>query len=299
MEDFNALAAALGAGIQDVRGCLIVSRDGLVLGAHPVGMEGEAKHSWIRFASLGEPERSFVQFGTEVWCYVRRGPYAAFALTGTGVRPGLVIDHMEEVLLAAEESRARHSGLRIGGAEAAPLAPVGPRTALHPDPRPVDDVPVVRPEPPPPRPVSVSAPGTIAPAEARESTPPPERPPDPSGTRSEPPDRGREAEAPGARQGAPTQGVPAFGPSAAEHGAQLRPESRQDPRSEGDLRAEPSAEPPVGVPREPSPGTSDEPSDEPVARPPAPPAPDDDVDRFSLAREFSQLLQDERGSSDG
>jgi predicted regulator of Ras-like GTPase activity (Roadblock/LC7/MglB family) len=30
MEDFNGLAASLAAGVSDVRGCLILSRDGLV-----------------------------------------------------------------------------------------------------------------------------------------------------------------------------------------------------------------------------------------------------------------------------
>lgn len=237
MEDFNALAAALGAGIQDVRGCLILSRDGLVLGVNPAGMEGEAKHSWIRFASLGEPERGFIQFGTEVWCYVRRGPYAAFALTGTGVRPGLVIDHMEEVLLAAEEARARHTGLRMDVAETTTqVAPSGPRAPLHPETRPVEDAPVIRSEPPPAQPTPVSPPPqpvhrvVTGPA----SVPLPDRPIGPVGFGTERP-------------------------------------------------ASPEADPEPEAPPEPE----------------VRPAADDDVDRFSLAREFSQLLQDERGPSDG
>jgi predicted regulator of Ras-like GTPase activity (Roadblock/LC7/MglB family) len=39
LEDFNALASSLAHCVGDVRGCLILSRDGLVLGAHPA--EGE------------------------------------------------------------------------------------------------------------------------------------------------------------------------------------------------------------------------------------------------------------------
>jgi predicted regulator of Ras-like GTPase activity (Roadblock/LC7/MglB family) len=39
LEDFNALASSLAHGVGDVRGCLILSREGLVLGAHPA--EGE------------------------------------------------------------------------------------------------------------------------------------------------------------------------------------------------------------------------------------------------------------------
>ena len=107
MEDFDALAAALGAGIADLRGCLILSRDGLVLGGYPDAAEQELKASWLRFAGLGEPERGFVQFGNEIWSLARRGPYGSFAVTGTGVRPGIVIDHMERVLLAAEEARSK------------------------------------------------------------------------------------------------------------------------------------------------------------------------------------------------
>jgi hypothetical protein len=39
LEDFNALASSLAQGQGDVRGCLILSRDGLVLGAHPAETE--------------------------------------------------------------------------------------------------------------------------------------------------------------------------------------------------------------------------------------------------------------------
>ena len=134
MEDFNALASSLAQGVGDVRGCLILSRDGLVLGAHPAEAEGATTPAWVRFAAIGDPERGFAQFGTETWCYVRRGPYAGFALAGPGARPGLVIDHMDQVLLAAEEGRSRHEGLR--GTEAVPVAmrpSPSRRSHLHPE----------------------------------------------------------------------------------------------------------------------------------------------------------------------
>ena len=90
MEDFNALASSLAQGVGDVRGCLILSRDGLVLGAHPAEAEGVTTPAWVRFAAIGDPERGFAQFGMETWCYVRRGPYAGFALVGPrgAARPG-------------------------------------------------------------------------------------------------------------------------------------------------------------------------------------------------------------------
>lgn len=42
LEDFNALASSLALGVGDVRGCLILSRDGHVLGSHPERARGGA-----------------------------------------------------------------------------------------------------------------------------------------------------------------------------------------------------------------------------------------------------------------
>lgn len=150
MEDFTALAASLAAGVGDVRGCLVLSRDGLVLGAYPEGAEDLAKPAWLRFAALGEPERGFVQFGTEVWCYARRGAYAAFTVAQAAVRAGLVIDQMEQALMAAEEARSKREGLHVPDTAAtSPTAPSSkPRTPLHPEPRSVDEPVVIHAEVP-------------------------------------------------------------------------------------------------------------------------------------------------------
>ncbi|HEY6677861.1 MAG TPA: hypothetical protein VI411_03060, partial [Actinomycetota bacterium] len=113
MEEFSALAARVAASVVELRGCLILSRDGLVLGAFPAGEEGPVKTAWLRFAVVGEPEKGFVEFGDEIWTYVRRGPYAAFAVSGLGVRPGLLIDQLDQMLYTAEEVRARREALRL------------------------------------------------------------------------------------------------------------------------------------------------------------------------------------------
>jgi len=134
MEEFSALAARVAASVGELRGCLILSRDGLVLGAYPDGEESLVKPAWLRFAAIGEPEKGFVEFGDEVWAYARRGPYAAFAVTGPGVRPGLVLDQLEQMLLKAEEVRSRREALKIPDAPAAPSSK--PRTPLHPEVRP-------------------------------------------------------------------------------------------------------------------------------------------------------------------
>jgi hypothetical protein len=142
MEDLSALAARLAASVGDARGCLIVSRDGLVIGAHPEGGEAQLKPAWLRFAALGEPDRSFVQFGDEIWCFVRRGAYAAFLVTSVAVRPGLAIDRIEQALLTAEEARAKRDSLRVPQMPAAPSGK--PRTPLHAEPSRVDDPVLIR-----------------------------------------------------------------------------------------------------------------------------------------------------------
>ena len=112
MDDYSALAYRIAGGVADVRGCLILSRDGLILGSYPDD-ETAVKPAWVRFASLGDPERSFVEFGDQVWVYVRRPAYGAFAVANAGVRPGLVIDQLEGILTSAEESRNRRDTLRV------------------------------------------------------------------------------------------------------------------------------------------------------------------------------------------
>jgi hypothetical protein len=129
MDDYSALAYRIAGGVADVRGCLILSRDGLILGSYPDD-ETAVKPAWVRFASLGDPERSFVEFGDQVWVYVRRPAYGAFAVANAGVRPGLVIDQLEAILTSAEESRNRRDTLRVPEASGGP--PGRPPTSLRP-----------------------------------------------------------------------------------------------------------------------------------------------------------------------
>jgi hypothetical protein len=181
MEEFSALAARVAASVVELRGCLILSRDGLVLGAFPAGEEGPVKTAWLRFAVVGEPEKGFVEFGDEIWTYVRRGPYAAFAVSGLGVRPGLLIDQLDQMLYTAEEVRARREALRLP--EVTPAPSGKPRTSLHPEARPSVHTPApvtppaqVTPEaaPGPPEPAS-SPPAPTEPAQSTSGSPPSER----------------------------------------------------------------------------------------------------------------------------
>jgi hypothetical protein len=130
MDDYTALAQRISVNVREVRGCLLLSRDGMTLGAYPDEEEGLAHSAWLRFCGLGEPERSFVEFPDQVWAFVKRSAYAAFAVADVGVRPGILVDQLEQMLLTAEEGRARRDTLRLPDASAAPSGK--PRTSLHP-----------------------------------------------------------------------------------------------------------------------------------------------------------------------
>ena len=179
MEEFSALAARVAASVVELRGCLILSRDGLVLGAFPAGEEGPVKTAWLRFAVVGEAEKGFVEFGDEIWTYVRRGPYAAFAVSGLGVRPGLLIDQLGQMLYTAEEVRARREALRLP--EVTPAPSGKPRTSLHPEARPSVPTPAPVPPPAPGPPEQSPEPSPVAPPsvspEPAPSPPAPTEPP--------------------------------------------------------------------------------------------------------------------------
>jgi len=130
MDDYAALAQRISVSVPEMRACIILSRDGMVLGAFPDDDESVAKVAWLRFIALGEPERSFVEFADQTWAFVRRGPYAAFAVAEPGVRPGVMVDQLEQAMFTAEEGRARRDTLRVPDAANAPSGK--PRTSLHP-----------------------------------------------------------------------------------------------------------------------------------------------------------------------
>jgi len=131
MDEYAALAQRVVLTMDDVRGCLVLSRDGMVLGAYPEEDEQAFKPAWLKFVHVGEARRGFVEFSDQLWAYVHRGPYAAFVISGTGVRPGVLLDQLEQAVLAAEETRAKKGEtLKVPDASSAPSG--RPRTSLHP-----------------------------------------------------------------------------------------------------------------------------------------------------------------------
>jgi hypothetical protein len=142
MNDYSALAQRVSMSIGGVRGCLLLSRDGMVLGAHPEGeAETHIRSSWMRFAAVGDPERSYVEYPDQVWAFVRRGSYSAFAVADAGVRPGVLVDLLDQALMVGEQDRARdRETMRL---PEVPVAPSGkPRISMHKQERPATPAPV-------------------------------------------------------------------------------------------------------------------------------------------------------------
>jgi hypothetical protein len=267
MDDYAALAQRISVAVSGVSGCLILSRDGMVLGAHPNEDESLAKPAWLTFISLGEPERGFVEYPDQVWAYVRRGPYAAFATAEAGTRPGVLVDQLEQLLLLAEEGRTRRDTLRVPDAPGAPSGK--PRTSLHPQ---AERPPVEVAAAAPPAPEIVHADAAAAP------------PPDaaPASTTEPPKDRG------------------AFKKKKDKRGdgsSEVPPPSEDEPAEAG---PEPTPEPPVAEP-DPAPATGG------FAKEPRKLAggagtgfdEDAEVDRVLLAKEFSGLLQVDSDGDEG
>jgi hypothetical protein len=141
MNDYSALALRVSMSITGVRGCLMLSRDGMVLGAHPEGeAETHLRSSWMRFAAVGDPERSYVEYLDQVWAFVRRGGYSAFAVADAGVRPGVLVDLLDQALMVGEQDRARdRETMRLPEAPAAPSGK--PRISMHKQERPATPTP--------------------------------------------------------------------------------------------------------------------------------------------------------------
>ena len=133
--DFGALTHAVVAGVPDVRSCLMVSRDGLALGASPAAEEDRTLEVWTRIGTLGDVERGFITVRDEIWVFCRRGTYGAVATASPTARPGLILDHLEQMVLMAEEARVRKDGVRQASErETTSLdAARGLRTTLHRD----------------------------------------------------------------------------------------------------------------------------------------------------------------------
>ena len=201
--DFTALAGSLAVGVPGVRACLFVSGDGLALASHPATEETAALAAWARLNELGPLERGFVAMEHENWVFSRRAGYTGLVITDPAVRPGVLLDRLEQALQLAEESRSRHEGMsRVPGvvpmaASAAkepsrptrrirlPVHREAPRAVPEPELIEAERVATTRQVAPPPAPSGPSQPPPPPPAEPPSHREEPVE--EPSRDRSEPP----------------------------------------------------------------------------------------------------------------
>jgi hypothetical protein len=197
-----------------------------------------------------------VEFEGELWAYVRRGPYAAFAVGTSGSRAGILLDYLEQALMAAEDSRDQRAAVR---------------TPEHVDLN-REHFGSIRPAE---RPAQVYAPSPAT--AAREASPHPSGPlfePIPPVLQEATPAGGGEDWAAPNGMADHETGGPSPADRGAESGAGAKPATLPD------------ATPPYPFP----PTTEDEPED--PSDPSSPLTNPEDIDRVALAREFAQLLQD-------
>ena len=135
--DYPALAARIAAGSGAIRACLVVSDDGLSLGAHPADGDSRVREVWNALQRVGNPRRGFVEVGDELWAVARRGPYGAVVVASREEQPGILLDRMDAHLLEAERTQAfgDKPPAPAPGDKPQPEPIRRPRSPLHPEPR--------------------------------------------------------------------------------------------------------------------------------------------------------------------
>jgi hypothetical protein len=115
-----------------------LSTDGSPLAAYPPGEEAGATAIWARLSSLGPVTRGFVTMRSEVWAFVQGERYAALVLADRTVRPGQVLELVDQVLAEAAAASVLAGGdRRFDGAtgQRERSAARRFRVPLHPDER--------------------------------------------------------------------------------------------------------------------------------------------------------------------
>jgi hypothetical protein len=123
-----------------------LSPDGLPLAVHPAAEEDAVVAVWSRLAALGQVSRGFVTVRSEVWAFVQGERYGALVLADRTVRPGQVLEMVDQVLAEAASAAVLAGGAdrRLEGAagQRERTAARRFRMPLHPDERESDVQPI-------------------------------------------------------------------------------------------------------------------------------------------------------------
>jgi hypothetical protein len=109
--NYAAVAGSVVLGTPGVRACLVLSPDGLPLAAHPQGEEAAATAVWSRLSALGPVSRGFVTVRSEVWAFVQGERHGVLVLADRTVRPGQLLELVDQVLAEAAAAAVIAGGL--------------------------------------------------------------------------------------------------------------------------------------------------------------------------------------------
>jgi hypothetical protein len=142
--DYAAVAGSAVLGAPGIRVCLLVSTDGLPLGAYPATDERRAASAWTRLSSLGRVARGFVVVDDEMWAFHQDERHGVLLLADPKVRAAVLLEVADQVLITVrevgglspadgEEGRGGHDGRDLR--DLRPPVERRLRTTLHPDAR--------------------------------------------------------------------------------------------------------------------------------------------------------------------
>ncbi len=141
--DYSAVAGSAVLGTPGLRVCLLVSADGLPLGASPATDERRASAVWARLCSLGRVMRGFVTVDDELWAFNQNDQHGVLVIADPALRPAVALEVADQVLaavrpvggLGAQADAAPEAREAREGRDMRDLRPLGRRlrSALHPE----------------------------------------------------------------------------------------------------------------------------------------------------------------------
>ena len=324
MDDYAALVERVCFVLPQVFGCLLLSEDGMVLSEFPEEGSETTHTAWRHFCSLDEPARGFLAFGDQHWAYVRHGAYAVFVVADVSVRPGVMIDRIEQTLSTAAISREAGT---FKLPEAQSPTPVAGKPVTKPV---VSPSPAPQPEAPEPAPALAQTPTPVFASDAPSPSPAPKK-----GEKKSDKKESKKADATPVRSGSTSERDPEPAPTTiagsqpaaretvdvglwaqantsglvdgeAEGAASALDEATLTPAPEAEREPEDEREPDTVTAQSsrPTPAPADADAGASWAKSPNSNVLEDDddeeeVDRFQLAQEFSGLLQMDRSFDEG
>lgn len=116
LDAYTALAHRVVSGGDDIRGCIVMSKDGLLLAAIPD--DEDTQRAWSRFISIGLPVRGVVEFKDSSWIQCSDDRVMTFVVTGPQVRAGIIMSRLDQEL-----GRMDHAPVMTASLSLAPSPP--------------------------------------------------------------------------------------------------------------------------------------------------------------------------------